>query len=182
MHHLEEAKVFPEGLTLCEPPIGGGHLVALPPLPQCHKAIGPSIDNIEARIFVRKHSTHKGDLYAMQRIEITRCTHLNWLFSITFFPDQIVQKALEHIEIKMIEDAIAAIQGEPDQKPSKFSSEEQLFEREADANVWMTKNKVRFETSYVDYRTCVTTANYVFVIGQYILYDTLTMTSDVTDQ
>ena len=62
---LEESKVLPDGLTLCEPPIGGGHLVALPPLPQCHKAMGPPIENVTIRLLARRHNTLKGELFAM---------------------------------------------------------------------------------------------------------------------
>ncbi|PJF32885.1 MAG: hypothetical protein CUN57_03570, partial [Phototrophicales bacterium] len=70
---------------------------------------------------------------------------------------------------------------DPNYKPSKFDSRKQQFERELNTNVWMTKNEVRHATSYFRYQTCVTTTNYVFVIGQYTVYDTMEMTSDVTD-
>lgn len=45
----------------------------------------------------------------------------------------------------------------------------------------MPRNEAQHATSYFHYQTRATTASYVFVIGQHTLYDTLTMTSDVTD-
>ena len=148
VYRLEEAKVFPHGLLLCEPPIGGGHLVATPPLPQCRKAMRPPIEDIKIRLLARRHSTHKGDLLAMQRIETTRCSHPNWPFTTTLFPDQNVQGALEATETELLKDAIAATGGDPNRRPSTFPSGKQQFHREANSNVWMTKNEMRYATSY----------------------------------
>ena len=178
---LNETTVFPKGLALCEPPMGGGHLMALPLLPNCHKAMAPPIDKINARLFVRQHKSQQGEIFAIQSIKTTRCTHLGWFFSVTFFPDQIEQEALQHNEIEMIEDAITAMKGNLTQRPSEFYSGEQQFHREADMNVWMTKNEIQYATSYLRFKTCVATFNYIFVIGQYTLYDTLKMTSDIAD-
>ena len=83
---LNKTEVFPDGLTLCEPPIGGGHLMALPSMPDCHKSKGLPTDKVTIRLFIRKHNSKRGEIYAMQRIKTTRCTHLNWLFSFIHFP------------------------------------------------------------------------------------------------
>ena len=178
---LNEATVFPEGLTLCEPPIGGGHLLALPPMPDCHKSRGHPVDSVAIRLFVRQHRMHRGELYAMQRIKTTRCTHLGWFFYTTIFPDQVEQEALQHDEIQMIEDAMVATSVDPSRRPLEFHSGELQFQREVDMNVWTTRHEVQHATSYLRYRTRIETINYAFIIGQYVLYDTLAMTSDIAD-
>ena len=62
---LDGAAVFSEGLTLCEPPIGGGRLMALPPMPDCHRSMGHPVDSVAMRLFVRRHKIHRGEIYAM---------------------------------------------------------------------------------------------------------------------
>lgn len=178
---LNETTVFPEGLALYESPIGGGHLMTLPPMSDCHKAMSPPLDNISMRLFVRRHNSQRGEIYAMQRIKTTRCTHLSWFFYTTFFPDQIQQEALQNDEMEMIENALIAMRGDPKQRPSKFYSGEQQSYRQDNMHVWMTNHEVQYAISYFRFHMCVDTINYAFIIGQYTLYDTLKMTSDIAD-
>lgn len=135
---LKETTVFLKGLTLCEPPMGGGHLMALPPMPDCHKSRAQPVDNVVIRLLVRQHKIHRGELYAMQRIKTTRCTHLSWFLYTTIFPDQVDQGALQHDEMQMIEDAMAETRVDPSRRPPEFRNGELRFQREADMDVWTT--------------------------------------------
>ena len=99
----------------------------------------------------------------------------------TFFPDQTVLEALQFSEDEMIKDAIAATRGDPNRWPTEFNSGKQRFQCEANTSTRITKNEVQYTTRFFKFRACVTTVNYVFVIGQFTFYDTLAMTSDVTD-
>ncbi len=117
----------------------------------------------------------------MQRLEVTRRTHLNWPFTTTSFPDQVVQGAPEHTETITLEDAITVVGVDRNGRPPKFHTGKKPFQREANTNARMTKNEAQHATNRSQYQTCVTTMNYVFTSGQYVLYDTLTMTSDVAD-
>lgn len=91
---LEEEKVFPDGLALCALPTGGGRMVAIPSLPQCRRAVGPPVDRSKVRLFAWRHSSRRGELFAMQRIEIMRCTRHNRLLTAAIFPERSAQGAL----------------------------------------------------------------------------------------